>query len=414
MATNLCAECGIKLSRPEYQKHMQDVHGVSIQHDSDDERDKEAPATGEDGADAKPQRQRRRGGNKEDAAEGADGAGEGAAGEDGARPPRERRRRGGRKPAGEGAEGEDAPAGDFACGECDRTFASQQGLRRHLQAKHPESEATAAAVAAAAAEAPAAGARRGGRGRGRGAKAEGGDGAAEGAAADGAEGAKPAAGGRGRGRGGRTGRGRGAAAAPVPDDPNAAAAMAAAAAKAAIGGAAAEPKTERQVTLFRCKQCEQGFKSRNRAREHVTEAHAADVPAEAPAEAPGVKPPPPEGEELPPGRRAPAPVVPVPADALLEVVEVTTTRAPRTSRRRKPGKANGDEPAEGAAEGEEGAAEGGRARGGGRRGGRGGDAAAPAAGDAAAASGDAPAPTGDAKRSGAPTDELAALGITAS
>lgn len=259
MATNLCAECGIKLSRPEYQKHMQEVHGVSIQHDSDDERDKEAPAAGEDGADAKPQRQRRRGGNKEGAAEGAEGAEEGAAGEDGARPPRERRRRGGRKPAGEGADGE-APAGDFACGDCDRTFASQQGLRRHLQAKHPESEATAAAVAAAAAEAPAAGARRGGRGRGRGTKAEAGEGAADGAAADGAEGAKPAAGGRSRGRGGRTGRGRGAAAAPVPDDPTAAAAMAAAAAKAAIGGAAAEPAAERQVTLFRCKQCEQGFK----------------------------------------------------------------------------------------------------------------------------------------------------------
>ncbi|KAG2454908.1 hypothetical protein HYH02_000738 [Chlamydomonas schloesseri] len=411
MATNLCAECGIKLTRPEYQKHMQEVHGVSIQHDSDDERDKEAPAADEGAADAKPQRQRRRGGNKEGAAEGADGAAEGAEGEDGARPPRERRRRGGRKPAGEGAEGEAAPVGDFACTECDRTFASQQGLRRHLQAKHPESEATAAAVAAAAAEAPAPGARRGGRGRGRGPKAEGGEGAAEGAAAEGAEGAKPA--GRGRGRGGRTGRGRGAAAAPVPDDPNAAAAMAAAAAKAAIGGAPAEPKTERQVTLFRCKQCEQGFKSRNRAREHVTEAHPGDVPAEAPAEAPGVKPPPPEGTELPPGRRLPAPVVPMPADALLEVVEVTTSRGPRASRRRKPGKAaDGDEAAEGeegAAEGGEGAGKGGRARGGGRgRGGRGGDAAAPAADGAAAA------PSSDAKRSGAPTDELAALGITSS
>ncbi|KAG2491418.1 hypothetical protein HYH03_010207 [Edaphochlamys debaryana] len=331
MATNLCAECGTRLPRSEYKTHMRDVHGVAVMNDSDDETTK-AQAT-----------QPAANGDGEVRAHPVD------AGDGEARPPRAPRRV--RRNPG-GADG--APGGDFACTECDRTFASQQGLRRHLQAKHPDSPATAAAVAATNSEAPAPG-RRGGRGG----RAEGADGA-DAANGDGA--AKPSRPPRQR----QPRRPRGAAA--VPADPEQAAAMAAAAAANALGSGGGAPRPEKLVTLFRCTKCEQGFKSKNRARAHVTEAHADDVPAEAPA-------------------ATEAEAAPEPADGLLELVEVPSRRPNRPRRGPRKEGAGGEV-------GEDGEAKPPPVR-------RGGRPPPKAKGDGAAA------PAGEGKKG----DDLAALGI---
>ncbi|PNH06336.1 hypothetical protein TSOC_007338 [Tetrabaena socialis] len=206
MATNLCAECGTRLSRNEYKSHMQTVHGVATMNDSDEEHQVSADAApADDGEAPRPQRQRR-------APKPADGEAP-AEGEEPAAP-RERRPRGPRRGRGAapalGPDGEPAPPGAFACGQCERTFATQQGLTRHEQAKHAEPADPNAPPA------PPAPPRR---------------------------------------RGGRPPRG---GAAPVdPNDPEAVAAAAA---------AEAAPREAALIDIFQCKLCDQGFKWVARAR----------------------------------------------------------------------------------------------------------------------------------------------------
>jgi hypothetical protein len=202
-----------------------------------------------------------------------------------ARPPRQRRPRGRR--AGEGADGENAEPLPFACTDCDRTFASQQGVRRHLEAKHPDAPATKAAVEVAKSEPRPAPVRRGGRPP-AGTTTSDANAAANGDAAP------------RRRQGGRPprGGGRGPQAAGEAD--------AAGAAARALDGDAGEPAEPRMVPLYRCTLCQMGFRSRNRARTHVADEHSAQLAAAA------VPPPGTDGA--------------VPEDALLGIDEVRGDR----------------------------------------------------------------------------------------
>ncbi|GIL77349.1 hypothetical protein Vretimale_3008 [Volvox reticuliferus] len=420
MATNLCAECGTRLPRPEYKTHMQQVHGVSVMDDSDDEHAQKAQVPGQTTEAAeeapRPPRQRRGGrnraserasdepavnGGEASAVEGVEGAPRAGGG-----------RRRGRRPAAEDGKGE----GEFACTECDRAFTTAQGLVRHTQAKHAGSAPAMDAATIAAAAAPPR-IRRGGRPRpaatagettenSEGAPAPAADGAA-------APDARPA-----RKRGPRKPRAA-AAAAPPPNSKAAEAAATAAEAAAPGGSPPQEPKPERLVTLLRCKLCEQGFKSKNRARSHVAEAHPDALPAKAAEEdAPAVG----EGE-APVDYQAKAEATrnqAVPADELLELVQVSARRTSRSQARRgrkprAPANANGEV----SAEGEPGP----RAGTGVVRGGRPPKKSAATAAAASIAGGEpaAEAPRaattsdcGGSAGTGKVTDELAALGIVSS
>ncbi|GLI59414.1 hypothetical protein VaNZ11_001297, partial [Volvox africanus] len=353
MATNLCAECGTRLPRPVYKTHMQQVHGVSVMDDSDDEHAQKAQAPGQPAEAAvaapRPQRQRRGGRNRG----GEKAAGEAVVNGGGARavecaegaPRAGSDRRRGRRPAAEERKGE----GEFACTECDRAFNTAQGLLRHTQAKHADSSPAMEAATIAAAVAPQT-VRRGSRPRPAAATAGGTTENSEEvavAAADGA--AAPQA----RPPWKRQPRKPRASAGAAPPLDSEAAEAAAAAALSPVLGRSPPPdvKPELLVTLLRCKLCQQGFKSKNRARRHVAAAHPDALPAKAAAEdAPVVEPTVADGQAKAEATRDQA----VPSDDLLEVVQVPARRASRSQARRgrrprAPAPANGEVSAEGEA-----------------------------------------------------------------
>lgn len=282
MATNLCAECGSRLLRPDYKTHMQQVHGVSVMDDSDEEHTEiaqtqeqgQAPAGAGAEAAPRPQRPRRRGRNNNGGgggdgvasptANGSHAVGYGSALEGTEMEPRARGDGGGSRRRGSSRFADGKNEGEFACTECDRTFASAQGLQRHTQAKHPDCAGAIQAAATAAAAAPALyPVRRGGRPRYSTAAEGGGGGSGNGDEAV-AENGDTAAAPRISQRQ-RPWKPRVTAATATAPQLNAAdavetAAVASAAADAALGGAPAEFRPDRLVTLLRCKLCEQGFK----------------------------------------------------------------------------------------------------------------------------------------------------------